>query len=351
MSEIVYVTLDGKKYTGWEDISVKRSIEALASSFDISVTDKNFDFIFKPGMSCTISAGVDTLLTGYVNVVSPSVDGETHQVKISGRCKSQDLVDCSAMNKPGHWSQPIGLQKLIYELVKPFGIRVGNDAGNLGENVRNFGLNSGESPFEAMQRELSKRSLIVIANEEGDLVITPVGKVRSTDNLVYGINILKASGSFSDSDRYSLYAVKGSATSEGDGWGATNVEVYGEATDPAVNRYRPKLISAEGQANINSAKIRAAWEAQTRAGKSGELTVTVQGWRQTNGSLWKENLIVNLDILPLRVSKMDMVVGEIEYAQSAEGGTLCTMTLRRPETYEYNPPKSVKKPKKPVVWE
>lgn len=350
-SERVFITLDGVKYEGWEGLSIKRSVETVVSSFDVSMSDPKFLYLFRPGMACTISANNDLILTGYVNAVVPSVSKDNHLVKVSGRCRTQDLIDCSAMNKPGHWSQPTDLQKLVYDIVKPFGMRVYNKAESLGELVKNFGLNSGESPFEAIQRELSKRSLILLGDKRGDVVITSVGVERASDNLIYGKNILEATGNFTDYDRYSLYVVKGSGTSDGDGWGSTNIEVYGEASDPAVTRYRPKMITADGQASKNLARIRAAWEAQVRAGKAGEVSVIVPGWRQSSGALWRENLTVNVDILPLKVSKMDLVIGEIEYTQSLDQGTLCSMTLRRPETYEYNPPKSVKKPKKPIVWE
>jgi len=56
--------------------------------------------------------------------------------------------------------------------------------------------------------------------------------------------------------------------------------VRGEASDPGTRRYRPLQIIAEQFVDDASARDRAIWEANVRAGRSRRVTVVVRGWRE-----------------------------------------------------------------------
>lgn len=353
--EKVTVVVDGKRFTGWESITVKRSVESMAASFDFSSTDNAPDgsvFSFTPGMAVKIQAGADDLLTGYINDVEPEVSGESHSIKVSGRCKTQDLVDCSAEVPSSSWAQATPLNRMCYDLVKPFGIQVKSEAGAASEKVpKGFMLNAGESPQEAIQRLCADRALLAIGNEAGQLVLTTSGALRAGDSLRYGVNVLRANGRYGDADRFSKYVVKGDEGTDGGGWTESKIAVSGGATDGAVKRYRLKILKASEQMTPSLAKKKAAWEAQVRAGKAGEVSCTVQGWRQTGGALWRVNTRVVVDMKPLKVFMTELLITEISYKQDADGGTTADMVLKRPDIYAADPTAQVKKSPKKLVWE
>jgi prophage tail gpP-like protein len=166
---------------------------------------------------------------------------------------------------------------------------------------------------------------------------------------VYGVNIKGASGIYTDADRFSAYEVKGDAGSDGGGWGASTVAIAAKSADAGVKRYRYKLLKATEAMTSSLAQKKANWEAQIRAGRAGEVSVQVVGWRQNDGQLWRINEIVPVDIAPLLIQKTSLLITRTMYRQDA-GGTVCDITLKRPDVYAPDPTENVKKAKTDSVW-
>ena len=349
-AESLRIKLDNQYYGGWIDIGLRRSIEVLCGNFQLGLTDKweGDEFDMAPGTPLSVYAGEDLLITGYLNETSIDIDAQQKQVKSTGRCRTQDLVDCSTVLPKSTWSK-VSLYDLCKQVCDPFGIKVIVEAQNLGEDIRDLTLNEGDSPFELIRRVCADRAVLPISNVEGNLVLTTGGKIRTHDAFVYGQNVLKAQARVSDTERFSEYTIQGSQTSGGGGWGtkvSTSVDIKGKAEDPYVKRYRPKIISLNQITSYKLAKARASWEAQVQFGKSVDVSLSVVGWRQSNGDLWRENLLVPVDLPPLKIFKTDMIISEINYIQNDSDGTQAHITLKRPEIYAAEPTQVVKKKKR-----
>jgi prophage tail gpP-like protein len=348
MSNEVSLTINGKRYLGWQEVSIRRSIETFAGSFDMSLVDSwkgKEAFEVKPEMACTVYIGRDLLIKGFVDEVSVDVGSSNHSLKVRGRCRSADLIDCSCLHKPGSWNKSMKIDKICEEILAPFGIKIINEIGDLGEKVQGFTIDSGESVFDIIKRLCDMRSILPIADIQGNLVFSSPGKSRSTDSIVYGVNVESASSTFSFMDRFKQYIVKGSRTSEGTGWDKSNVQVVGTATDPQISRYRPKVIVSDRRLSTKLAQNKARWEAQVRAGKSAEVIVTLPNWRQSDGTLWRENLMTIVDLEPLKIKQAEMVVVQVTYNYGLNG-TSINMSLRRPDIYKADPSLVVQKRKK-----
>lgn len=347
MSNEVAIIIGSLRFVGWTSVRIRRSIETFANNFQLGlldVWDDSLEYGIKPGDSCKVTIGDNTVITGFIDSFSPEIVGDDYTIQLSGRCKCSDLVDCSAMNKPGSWNRPIGLYDLVSALIKPFEIDVFNEAETLGEKIRDFSIDSGQSPFEAIRQACEMRAVLAISNVDGNVVLTNSGNLRATDSLAYSRNIIRAIANYNFSDRFSTYRVKGSSSSDGDGWSNSTVSVVGSSDDPTITRYRPKMILADSAVTTGMANTRAAWEAQVRAAKSAQISVSIAGWTQLNGSLWRENMIVYVDIPPLRINQAEMLIVQVIYTYD-ENGELTQFSLRRPDAYAPNPNKQVSKPK------
>jgi prophage tail gpP-like protein len=62
-------------------------------------------------------------------------------------------------------------------------------------------------------------------------------------------------------------------------------EVEGEARDPGVPRYQPRVVMVESTADGPTAMQRAVWQAEYNAARGALSRVIVPGWRQSDGSL------------------------------------------------------------------
>ena len=95
----ITLTVGGVDWTGWESIQASRSVDAMAGAFSLGLADRvqygGAVLPLSPGMECVLSCGSDTLVTGFIDSVSQSLDSGRHGITVSGRDKSADLVDAS----------------------------------------------------------------------------------------------------------------------------------------------------------------------------------------------------------------------------------------------------------------
>lgn len=321
-------------YSGWKEARVTRSINAICGKFNLRSVDKwgaaGERWEIFPGNECALHLNGVPLVTGYVDKAAPSYDATTHAIDISGRDKTGDIVDCSVDPKISEL-RGLKLDGIIRALIKPFGLKLIAEV-DPGAVFPVFAIQPCETVWEAIERALKQRFLILTPNGAGDLVLADIGKKRAHDSLEEGINIKSASADYDYSQRFSEYVVKGQASVANDGWEESKTSVENRAKDRNIKRYRLKVINAETQASEGSAGNRAELEAATRAGKATKITVTVQGWTMTNGELWPLNSITRVKS-PLLSIDEDLLISETEFSVSDQGGKTAKLELTRPDAY------------------
>lgn len=330
----ILLYVNGRVYGGWKQAAVTRSLDAVAGKFDLSVMDKwdaNAErWRIFPGDQCQVKIDGKTLITGFVDKASPSYDADSHGISISGRDKTADLVDSSAVVTGGEL-RGLNLSGIVAALAKPFGIKVISQVSS-GPEFPSFAIQPSETVWEAIDRAARQRFMVVTTDGDGNAIIADIGATRAIVSLIEGQNIKAASADYDYSQRFSEYIVKGQASAQNDGWQTATASIQSRATDPNVKRYRPKIINAETQASDGSAANRAELEAATRAGKSTKITVTVQGWTMSNGELWPLNAMVHIKS-PLLSIDDDMLISQVKFAVSDSEGVTTEMELTRPDAY------------------
>ncbi|SPD73833.1 Bacteriophage Mu P (fragment) [uncultured Desulfobacterium sp.] len=251
----VTLKINNLEYGGWKEVHISRGIDQIAGGFDLTVSDRwpgqNTVRPIRPGDSCTVAIDGVTVITGYVDDVSPYFEDQQHDLHIAGRDRTGDLVDCSAVFGSGEWRNRTILQ-IASDLCGPFGISVSADV-DCGAAFSKWNIQESETVFECIERAARIRGLLLTPDGTGGLLITRASTERISTALVEGENIKSGSGDFSWRDRYSAYTVKGQNAGDDYTTTAQNAGPKGEAQDPAVTRYRPLIIIAEDQAD--SAKL------------------------------------------------------------------------------------------------
>lgn len=334
MAEIT-LTIGSRIFGGWEAMEVRRSIETVAGTFNLTVSERypgqQKVLAINPGDACRVSLDGDTVITGWIDEVRPSYTDSDHSFSISGRDKTGDLVDCSAVNEPGQWRGQ-KLERIAQALARPFGITVQTETGT-GAPFKSFSIDQGETVFEAIERLCRMRAVLPTSSPQGNLVLTRAGSGRAATRLVKGDNILAASGSFSHLDRFQSYQVKAQQPGNDLVDAETIAQVRGEAIDRAVRRHRPMLLLAEQAGDASDAKDRAVWEANVRAARARRANVTVQGWREVpGGRLWTPNRLVEIADDWLSVHQ-EMLITTVEYRIS-EQGTTTRLELMPPGAFD-----------------
>lgn len=329
--------INGKSYEGWQEISVKRSMKAISGSFTLKVIDKwaeeKVAWKIAPGDSCQVKIGSDTVITGYVDAVTPKFDQGNRSMSITGRDKTGDLVDCSVEHSSGTWTN-ISLLALAKKVATPFGIGVKLIATGVNAVFPAWKIQQGESAFETLERAARLRGVLLMNDGLGNILITSTSTTRAGTELVQGQNIREAEGDYNQKERFSKYIVK----SQSGGLEGADPEVdftcKGTATDPGVTRYRPIMIVAEGASTATVCRQRAKWESSVRIGKSSRVTIKVVGWRKNDGKLWAVNELTQVKAPWIGIN-MELLITEVAFQKGSE--TTTQISLEPAEAYTPDP--------------
>jgi prophage tail gpP-like protein len=338
----VTLLIDGVRWDGWKSFELTRQLDALCAEFALGLTDRwTPGMVAMPlaaGMPCEVRLDDSVFLTGYIDKADFSLSAGNHAIQVSGRDKLCDLVDCSAIHKPGQWKN-LNFKEIVEILAKPFNIKVMvQNSVDIGPPFPTFKLEEGETPFEAIDRIVKQRELIAIGTETGKLLIFKPGSFRAPAALIQGVNVLETSSSFDMTDRFSDYIVKGQKQGNDQNYGLACAQIRGEARDESVLRYRPMLVRAETQVDTESAIKQAKWEASVRAARAVTVTVKVLNWLAIPDAFWVVGALVAVDLPYLKI-KQDLLVTKTTYSLTLDGGTTTTLELKDPKAFDPEPPK------------
>lgn len=345
----ISISVGGKKYTGWKSVQITQSLETLSSQFMLSVVDKhdqksNEDWLLRPQDECVIYLGDDKLITGYIDDVSNNIAADTHEIKINGRDKTGDLVDCNYIEPLNSWSKK-NLFNFAITLCEPFGIGVSKSSDIDISQTFAPTVNKSDTVFENINKHAKDLGILFITDSEGNVLLTNSGNTKTNDVLEYGKNIKRGNVSHTYSERFSKYILEAqtSIKSNNAGWGS-NIKIKAETSDDGIKRYRPKLIKSSRPLTNAIAKKTVQWESSYRAGQSQTFNITVQGFRQSNDDIWKINTLVDVYAPPLYINPMtELLIVGITFILN-ESGSITQLQLKRKDVYTKKPgtPKNVK---------
>ncbi len=329
---MLQLKINGRLFDGWTEASITRGMAQMASSFELKVTDRweNVKWEIAAFDGCELLWKGEPILTGYIDSNSVSYDAESHQITLTGRSKTCDLVDCSAASAQfkNQW-----FEQIATALAAPFGVDVVLETST-GTSFESWKPDDGVQIFEALEKLARLRGLLLMDNGNGNLVITRAGIDRISTPLELGVNIKAGSGQFNVVDRFSDYIVKGQRK------GGDNISpnfaahATGIVKDSRVPRYRPMQVQAEDQTDTGAAFDRAQWEANVRFGQSQRLSYQVQGWEHANG-LWQPNRIVAVKDSMLGL-QTDLIISSVVYRLSDQGSET-QLTLAHPKAFANKP--------------
>lgn len=368
-NNIATLRVGGQVYGGWKSIIITTGIEQLAGKFELSITErwpeqpKNWEI--RKGEACQVEIGDDIVITGYVDVVSVSYDAQRHDIKVTGRDRAGDLVDCSA---PSTTFTGQTLLQVAEVLCKPFNIEVFDEtvggkklttkqkkAGKKGtppKKVRVAGkvpkqaCQNGETIFKTLDKMARNDGVLLVSDREGGLVITRAGMAGECETVLEnGKNIKEGSLEDSAAALFSEITVKGQAAAPG----ANRFDVLNSAPkghvarkggavtgNSQVTRYRPLIIIAEQQADAKRCQQRAEWEASSREAKARKVNITVQGWREpATGELWEINKMVRVVCPWMRLDEW-WLISTVSYKLD-ENGTTAALSLVSDKAFDQLP--------------
>lgn len=367
----------GYIYGGWTSVQVRHGIEQIAGTFDISLTERwpnqQTEWAVPPGEYCEVMIGEHVVISGYVDVVNVTYDAGSHTIKITGRDKTGDLVDCSA---PSQAFSGLTFLQLAETLCEPFGIDVYDETASekkftikqkkigkkgmppkskrVGGKLAKVACQNGDSVHRTLEKLARNEGLLLVSDHEGGLLLTRAGRAgRVGVPLEFGKNIKAASFEQSHANLYSEITVKGqSSAQDADGTVGKFESLISSKTtikrkagsgslmvgNSKIKRYRPLIIVCESQADAARIRLRAEWEVGNREAKARKYTATVQGWYPDPAvdDIWRINSLVSVVDGLSRISNEEWLVSGINFTLD-ESGTIAALELVSPKAFEQLP--------------
>jgi prophage tail gpP-like protein len=333
------LTVSGLAYDGWTRSEVQAGIEQMAGGFVLQMASTypgdKAPIELREGLPCEVKLGDDLVITGYIDDLETDDTDTTTSVRLAGRDKTADLVDCSAIHKTGQW-RGVRLVQIVTDIAKPFGIAVVVAPGtDTGEVFKRFALEEGETAFSAIDRACRLRAVLVTSTPEGQVLLTTASTVHSGIHLIEGVNMTKFNARHSWKERYNQIIIKGQVAGDDQEYGESAAHLKAEAKDAEIDRYRPLIVMAEHGTTSKALGERATWEVKVRMGRGKRGGCTVVGWRTgkdgQEGPIWRPNTLVRVTSPRMRLD-MDVLIVSCNY-QNTEQGRMTELTFARPDAF------------------
>lgn len=338
-------------FTGWSEFRVTRGIERCASEFLFQAAGgwpgEADGWPFSPFAACTVRIDQDLVITGYVDGVEHRLEADQRQIRMDGRSKTADLVDCNVLLTGGEFRDNT-FAAICRAIAAPFGVEV-LDTAQAGHVVIPVeAADPTETCFRFLERMARQVSVLLADDAQGRLVLARTSAARCSSEIRTG-TFISAVLQMQVEKRFDRYIVKGQrpnlaamvgrAVQQGPQGpvpgGNAQPGVSGEIRDPLVPRYRPFVMQSEANCDPAQARARAVWQARRDAAASLVVKVLVPGWRQADGRLWQINELVAVTI-PEMGLREEMLVATVSYTLDKQGRrTLLTLGL--PNAYTPEP--------------
>ena len=332
--EDVSVLVGGAAFKSWKKLSVRGSMKEAARQFSMTIAAEDGASAvaqrFQAFAPVKIMAGGDLILDGYVTRRQPVLSATDAHVVISGHSKGKDAVDSSAMHKTGRFENKSVLE-IGKEIIAQTGIDVDLSADVDLPKVPEYQIAPGETVFRCLER-LCRDAGVTMMGEAAGIKLTNASKSppRHAGGIIEGVNLREGSADHNAENRHSKVHARGQKY---DGHGAGSLELESVATDSTVPRIRPLVLVPNGDTDKKRIKDRAGHHRDRAAGHGLRAHVSLVGWRDSGGALWKPGWRVWVESPYLDVTQ-DMLVETFEFSQDEKSeGTVAQLDLCDPQAY------------------
>jgi prophage tail gpP-like protein len=350
----VTIQVGSNRFVGWQNVSISRSCESMPNNWSLTASAEFLQGAAlagtRPGQSCLIYIGSDLVITGKIDRRSIPIDARNHQVTLSGRGLTRNLVDCSAdlLNDPGiRGGQINGANALdvATKLCKAYGITARSAVADLGIAIPSFQVPLGETPYQIIESVARYAGYLVYEDVFGRLVLDRIGTSQHASGFILPGNVEAINGERSVDGRFSTYVVVYSGVDQTAALGGL-ANRRATILDNTLGEYRLRIIVSEqiaptpaGQQTIDNdaiAKQRANWEKARRIGRSQGASITCDSWRDRNGTLWTPNWLATIDAPAADISNATWIIGSLTFRKDMSG-THTDLILMPPDAFSPEP--------------
>lgn len=354
MSDVI-VVIGGNPFVGWKKVDVDIQFDRAANNATVTLTEtpttpmpaRLFD-------EAVVLINGTPVVTGMVHDISASHDWSTHEINVTIRDKTQDLVDSTIGPKQEH-KPPITLkqvlQKTIGKMGLPIGVidKVGPPPFRPSELVNG---NVDTSGFNFCDNWARGRQCVLNTDGKGNLVIDrnmgrmgPGALIKTFEDNPAN-NVLKAQFKNTSKDRHNQKSVAGQKSPTDRYWEgrpkgdppaqakpiSTNVAVARDSgVPPQRKQHTREHRPSEGRTPMDSAN----WKANLARARGVTYTATVQGFGPGGFGLWWPGYIIPVLDAHFELATPMFIKG-VKFHKDWDGGSTTELECTVPDAFTLN---------------
>lgn len=332
--EDVILKVKGVEFQGWTAMAISAGIQTLGRGFSVACSRLKDDggtvaIGIEPGDEVEVFLGEDVVVTGYVTKVTTGYDSGGVDIQVDGFSRTMMLQSALPYAAPRTFKD-YAVTKLLTTLCGYFGVEVGALVN--ASTAETISFSADELVSDKIVQLVQRKSVLVTDDEAGRLVLLKAGSETANDAIETGKNVLSAKRTTDMRNRFREYVVYGQGVNADSTRLVTDNQVSAMVEDSSV-AYRTNAVKQTGDAVASDCLVRASMLKKVAQAESDVFEYVLQGWRQSNGALWKPNLSVKVRDTIFNVDRR-MVVTDVRYSMSASGTTV-TLALMDQDAFTF----------------
>lgn len=342
----VDLEINDVQYTNFTSAGVTLALDTLANDFAFeAVLPAGKTLPVKVGDRCRVIVEGTPVLTGFVENITGNYSADNHNIAVTGRDKTMDLID-STIDVINDIRAPITLKEVIEKVIAHIGadLEVIDNATpesfNKAEDI--IAPQPGSNAFALVEEYAQKRQVLLTSNADGNIVITQSQPIVGGGLLQNAINsdsnnIISASWSSLTSDLFNKYIQKGQQDPVALNHGNTSsdegiIAQRGEDVDKSIRPGRQLVVMADKGFSQEQLQNRAEWSKKIRQTRSVAYSANVQGFKNQNGELWAINTTASV-IDEFANINHELLINAIQFT-SGSNGSITRLDLVETDAYE-----------------
>jgi prophage tail gpP-like protein len=353
MVDSVIVIINGQPLAVWTKVSVNLAFGKASNVAKVTLTEKPSDpFPAQLNDKAVVIINGEPVVTGYVDDVDGSHDFGNHEINITVRDKTQDLIE-STIGPKQEYKPPISLKDVASGTLKKMGlsdIKVVDNvcpeqfrpSEKVGGSIDTFG-------HDFLKNWANKRQVVLGTDGKGNLTIDRNQKKRGPGMLFKSFedspvnNVLSAQYKNSTKKRANKHSAAGQKSQTDRDWETKPKGVaegqagpmsqnIGDAFDTAMRPTRKIHYRGRQAIEGKTPKDAAAWKSNLARADGVTYEATVQGFNQVPGVLWRPGFII-----PVRDDHFlladDMFIKSVTLEKTWKGGSTTKISCTVKDAY------------------
>lgn len=329
----ITIRLDGKLFKGWTASSIQRNINTVADAFTFTLpydsSNEELRELTRPYSykKCDIFIGGELYISAQTVKWSTSVQADNTVKTIDARTKAGHTVECMAQKKAVEYTNQT-LSEIAVDIMSSYG-----------DDLKPLFFNGDSDQFTRVRKEITdtdfsflsglavQKGFMITSSDDGRFAFIraetqglPVFRFIEGETAIEHISVVS-----DGTKRFSSMQ----AVTETSGTAGTSRTL----ADNNIPVYRPFVFSAD---DLESGNLETAlqWRRSKALADSYSLSITVTGWRNQYGQLWRENMKGTVKFPSVDIfNESDYIISSVTLTKDENGGNISQLMMVIPQAY------------------